>query len=110
MKTSYFTRAGYYPNAISIAGKAPDWFTGRQYKKLAPKYWFWEKYKQDGDWEYYTEQYYKEILDKLDPLEVWNELGENCILLCWENPNKHCHRFLVAQWLKDKLGKEVEEL
>jgi len=29
MKTSYFAKSGALPNAISIAGKAPDFFKGK---------------------------------------------------------------------------------
>lgn len=37
MKTSYFDRSSNHPNAVSIAGLAPAWYKGKQYKKLAPK-------------------------------------------------------------------------
>lgn len=78
MKTSnYFKYKG--ENAISIAGKAPEWYTGREYKVLAPKYWFFKKFKDKDDEKYldedfYTEQYYKEVLDKLNAKQVYNEL------------------------------------
>ena len=41
--TSYFAKLKKLPDTIvpiSICGKAPDWYTGLQYKKLAPKYGF----------------------------------------------------------------------
>ena len=41
--TSYFAKLSKLPSdvvLISICGKAPDWYTGLQYKKLAPKYQF----------------------------------------------------------------------
>lgn len=110
MNTSYYSKSGKDPNAVSIAGRAPDWYTGRQYKKLAPRIWFFKKYKEDGDEAFYTEQYQKEVLDKLDPKEVFLELGDNAILLCWETPGKFCHRHLVAKWLEEKLGISVLEL
>ena len=107
MQTSYYAKykGG---NAVSIAGKCPTWYKGREYKKLAPNYWFFKKYKEDGDKEFYTKQYKKEILDKLDPQQVYEELGENAVLLCWEKSG-FCHRFLVARWLEDKLGIEIKE-
>jgi uncharacterized protein YeaO (DUF488 family) len=110
MKTSYFTKAAKYPNTIAISQGVPKNYFGKRYMKLAPPWELIMKYKQDNDWNYFREHYYKEILDKLDPQEVWNELGEYCVLLCWENPNKHCHRFIIAEWFKNKLGKEVNEL
>jgi hypothetical protein len=57
----------------------------------------------------YREEYQK-ILDKLDPQEVFEYLGENAILLCWEPPGKFCHRRLVAEWFERELGVEVPEL
>ena len=110
MKTSYYAKSGSMSNVVSIAGKAPSWYKGREYKKLAPKYWFFKKYKEDGDEKFYTEQYQKEVLDKLDAQIVFNELGEDAILLCWESPEKFCHRHLVADWLNKKLDIKITEL
>ncbi len=110
MNISNFIKSGNEEFAVSIAGKPPKWFSGREYKKLAPKYWFFKKYKEDGDEEFYTEQYKKEILDKLDPEAVFNELGENSILCCWENYNQFCHRHIVAEWLEKELGIEIKEI
>ena len=110
MQTSYFTKSAEHSGAVSIAGKCPAWYHGREYKKLAPKYAFFKKYKEDGDEKYYTEQYYKQVLDTLDPKEVYEELGENSILLCYETTGVFCHRHLVAQWLQDKLGIVVKEV
>lgn len=110
MYTSYFAKSSKHPNAVSIAGKAPEWFAGRQYKKLAPKYWFFKKFKEDRDQEFYTAKYHEEVLDKLDPQQVFNDLVEDAIILCWEKSGKFCHRRLVAHWLQDKLGIEIPEL
>jgi hypothetical protein len=109
MKTSYYYKKAKDPNAVSIAAKAPTWFKGREYKKLAPKYWFFQKYKKDGDEDFYTEQYYKQVLDKLNPKEVYEELGKDAVLLCWEASDKFCHRHIVAEWLSYRLGVKVEE-
>lgn len=110
MNTSYYAKSAKHPNAVSIAGKAPDWYKGRQYKKLAPKYWFFQKYKLDGDEQFYKEQYQKEVLDTLDPKKVFEELGADSVILCWEKSGKFCHRHLVSQWLKDKLNIEIKEI
>jgi adenylate cyclase len=109
--TSYFNSTEWdKENAVSIAGKSPSWYMGTEYKKLAPKFWFFEKYKTDRDELFYTEQYYKEVLDELDPEEVYNDLGQNSVLLCWEKPGEFCHRHLVADWLTKSLGVEVKEV
>jgi len=110
MNTSYYAKSGDHPNAVSIAGRAPADFTGRECKKLAPRLWFFKKYKLDGDTEFYTQQYQSEVLDQLDPQEILWEVGEDAVLLCWEKPGKFCHRHLVAKWLSEKLGIEVTEL
>ena len=47
--TSYFAKLKSLPDnivPISICGKAPDWYKGLQYKKLAPKYDFFMKWKK----------------------------------------------------------------
>ena len=123
MYTSYFAKRKKllemgYSNLISIAGKSMDDFIKfygddickHEYKKLAPKYWFFLKYKTDGDENYYIEQYNKEVIEKLDPNLVFKELGDDAVLLCWESPKKFCHRHLVADWLNKKLGIEVKEI
>jgi hypothetical protein len=51
-----------------------------------------------------------EILAKLDPAEIYQTLGENAVLLCWEKPGDACHRRLVAEWFERCLGVEVPEL
>lgn len=110
MKTSNFTKSANNPNAVSIAGRAPEDFTGRCYKKLAPKKWFFEKYKKDGDEEFYKIQYQKEVLDVLDPKTVYEQLGEDSVLLCWEEPGEFCHRHIVAEWLMKHLGIKIREV
>ncbi len=111
MNTSSFFKID--PNnedIVSICGKPPDWFKGREYKKLAPQYWFFKKYKEDGDEDAYTKSYKEEILDKLDPKETYNDLGKNAILCCWEPYNKFCHRHLVAKWLMKSLNIKIREI
>ncbi len=111
MRTSNFRKSGDSELAVSICGKPPNWFSGREYKKLAPKYWFFKKYKEDGDEEFYTKQYYNEVLNELDPKVVYKELGENSVLLCWEAPDKFCHRHIVAEWLSLSLCiPKIEEI
>ena len=44
--TSYFAKLNKLPEyviPISICGKAPDWYKGLQYKKLAPKWKFFKE-------------------------------------------------------------------
>jgi uncharacterized protein (DUF488 family) len=110
MNTSYFARSSKHPNAVSIANITPSWYRGRIYKKLAPPYSLIKQYKIDKDIDSYTSLYESKILDELDPLKTYYELGASSILLCYENPKVFCHRHIVARWLNKHLGVEITEL
>lgn len=105
--TSYFAKLKALPEniiPISICGKAPNWYKGLQYKKLAPKYDFFMKWKENHNNDYYIEHFQKEVLDQLDILTVIRNLmdladGKIPCLICYEKPNDFCHRHLVADWL-----------
>ena len=110
--TSYFSFVHQIPpqHLVSIAGAVPPGFPGTQYRKLAPKYDWWKKWhdeKLSNEW--YIEKYYDTVLNKLNPIDVATTLGDNKILLCWESPEKFCHRHIVAEWLT-KSGIMVSEL
>lgn len=108
MKTSNFFSLGRQPedfkNSVSIALRSPKWYQGRRYPALAPR----PKMLKMSEAAYRVE--YQKILDKLDPQKVFNDLGEDAILLCWEAPGKFCHRRLVAAWLEKHLGITIPEL
>ena len=108
MFTSYFSKYKE-GNGISIARITPHWFKGKEYKKLAPSYWLLNKYKNDGDIEFFTKYYQENVLDLLDPTLIYQELGEDAVLLCWEKSDKFCHRHLVAKWLNEKLNLNIKE-
>jgi uncharacterized protein YeaO (DUF488 family) len=110
LKTSYFGKSGQHPNAVSIAAITPSWFRKRIYKKFAPPWNLVKRYK-DGQVteEQYKRTYQKEILSKLDPKQVAEELGQEAILLCYEKSGQFCHRHLVADWFQ-RAGIKVEEI
>lgn len=108
LTSNYFKYKGEL--AVSIAGKAPQDYIGREYKKLAPTYDIYSQYKNTGDYQRYTKRFFEEVLSKLNPQEVYEELGEDAVLLCYEFPGNFCHRRLVAKWFKDELGIIVKEL
>ncbi len=64
----------------------------------------------------YTKLYYEKVLNKLGPKQVYAELGENAVLLCYESWDTiksgkvFCHRRIVSKWLEENLGVKVEEL
>lgn len=119
--TSYFAKLKSLPDNIipvSICAKAPNWYTGLQYKKLAPSYDLLMKWKETHNECYYVERFTKEVLDNLNAVDVILDLsrmvysfniGEDDIcLLCYEKPSDFCHRHLVADWL-NKNGFHCEE-
>ena len=110
--TTYFSKVRNLPSnviPISICGKAPDSWTGLQYKKLAPKYSFFKVWKETQDDDYYIEHYENEVLKQLNAIEVVAELKRLCgkspysdidiALVCYEKPENFCHRHLVSDWL-----------
>lgn len=114
--TSYFANLKKLPKdivPISICGRAPDWYTGIQYKVLAPKFGFFQQWKLGHDTQYYKDHFYSEVLDKLNVGEVIKSLfnmseGKDVALTCYEKPTDFCHRHLVAEWLNDN-GYDCEE-
>lgn len=110
-KTKEYEQNGLIP--VGISGKIPDGFTGLKYQKLAPKYEWWKRWhdeKLSDQW--FKERYYETVLNQLDPSIVVQELqsfGENIVLLCYETPEKFCHRHLAAEWLNNKAGTDIHE-
>ncbi|MBN1663497.1 MAG: hypothetical protein JW943_07855 [Deltaproteobacteria bacterium] len=106
MQTSYFSKSATLPNAVAISQGVPKWFKGKTYKALAPS-WALISIKDEV---IYTREYHLQVLSKLDPKKVFSDLGEDAVLLCWEAPDKFCHRRLVAKWLEENLNITVPEL
>ena len=124
--TSYFAKLKSLPDniiPISICGKAPDWYKGLQYKKLAPKYSFFSEWEKNRDNDYYTKCFNDQVLSALNSGRVYEDLCDiakdfvNALpeedvrkqhqklgfpyaiaLVCYEKPEDFCHRHLVADW------------
>jgi uncharacterized protein (DUF488 family) len=110
MKTSNFSKNGYDKNAINIASYAPKWFKGKSYLKLAPPGDLIGRYKREEvNSDEYTIEYNSRVLDNLNAVEVYKDLGEDAILLCYEGIFQFCHRRLVAKWLEEQLNITVDE-
>lgn len=125
--TSYFAKLKSLPKniiPISICGKAPEWYKGKQYKKLAPRYEFFMEWKKNHNNDYYVKCFNEQVLSNLNAHHVYddlydiaeefvNTLPEEDIrkqhqqlgfpyvvaLICYEKPTDFCHRHLVADWL-----------
>jgi len=138
MKTSYYARLNkidlenYKPIAISGDEGRMVGFTGVGMRKLSP-YPFFRKWKaiedeienkfkngllskeeygqlKEKNQQSYIEKFYNIVLKPLDAKEIYNQLGENAVLLCFEKPTEFCHRFLVAGWLELNLDLQIDEL
>lgn len=115
--TSYFANLKKIPKyitPIAICAKSPDWYTGLQYKKLAPKWSFFSVWKETHDNDYYIENFNKLVLNEVNVHLVVEELlklaqNKDICLICYEKPGDFCHRHLVADWLT-KNGYPCEEL
>ncbi len=137
MKTSYYAnvkkidKSQFEPVAISGDEGKLVGFTGRALRKLSPYPFFrkWKakedeiennfknnliskedyiKFKQENQ-DDYIDKFYNIVLKPLDPQEIYEELGENAVLLCFEKPTNFCHRFLVAGWLEMALNIQIDE-
>ena len=118
--TSYFGRMNskkysHLKNkAISIA-RGNKYWEGDTYPELFPS---WDIITKAHDKTITKEEYEKiyktEVLDKLDPAKVYEDLNDR-ILICWEKTDDiktgdtFCHRYIVAQWLRDN-GFDAQEL
>lgn len=91
-------------------------YQGKCYPKLAPKLSFWKIWhdnigiiSEEENVKYYIKEYWKQVLSKLNPEEVYREL-DNSILLCYESNIEFCHRHIVAAWFEIILGIKVPEV
>lgn len=104
--TSYFAKLRTLPPdivPISICAKAPHWYKGLQYKKLAPNYQILMEWKRTQNYNIYVQRFEEEVLDGLNADEVFEELsamssGKPFALICYERPSDFCHRHFVADW------------
>lgn len=117
---------------IAICGKSPNGYKGLEYKKLAPKWWFFKEWKENYDNNFYIENFNKEVLSVTTPNRVmtdirnliasvygvgmidfserwWENVPYDIYLVCYEKPEDFCHRHLVADWLTAN-GIEVKEV
>ena len=125
--TSYFAKVKQlkemgYDNLVCVAGYAPKFYfdtpKARFYPDLAPRREWWKewqlKFKDNPESEesqaWYEQKYKETVLDKLDPQTVLKELGDKAVMLCYETPDKFCHRHIIARWLSEKTGADIQEV
>jgi hypothetical protein len=109
MWTSYFGNLDNIPPdlrpvAISVGLPRFGRYKGDREPRLAPTRAMLQMSRADYD------RAFVAILDRLNPRELYESLGANAVLLCFEKPNIWCHRRLVAERLEQALGIFVPEL
>lgn len=113
--TSYFANSkNLHRENIVIIGIAlfpPKWFNGPSLKMVSPSYDILHNSKSQED---YEQRFFSEILDHRDPKVFLSNIermanGKDVALCCYEKPGAFCHRHLVAKWMNEKLGLQIEE-
>ena len=105
-------------NLISISGDLGKRasFTGKSIKEFAPKRKFWDvwhnnigKISEEDNTRYYIEEYYKQVLSKIDVMELL-KYEQKPVLLCYEKSSEFCHRHVLAEYINIVYGIEVKEV
>ena len=105
-------------NLISISGDRGKsvGFKGKAIPKLAPKRAFWNiwhdnigKIPEEENNRYYIEQYYKQVLSKVDIEELLKD-EKDPILLCFEKGQEFCHRHVLAEYIEMTYGIKVRDI
>lgn len=124
MFTSYYAKTNLllnngFNNLIAISGWIPNFYqklmqTDKRLSRcieLAPKKdWFFKWKNGEIDNDQYVKLYYETVLNKINAQELYNKLGDDAVLLCYESPEKFCHRHLVANYFKEKINIEIKEI
>ena len=122
--TGYFAKAKEYHDMgyslVNVARKRP-WFISQElflnelWTKLCPTE---EILKLKDDPFAYTAMYKDIVLNNVKRQTVFEELlsvaqkekTDKVVLLCYESPEKFCHRHLIADWLNEGTGMNVQEI
>ena len=76
---------------------------------LAPTKDILDAYKKDGgDWDIYEQQFLALMKERHIEDTTSREVLDGGCLLCSEEKPHHCHRRLVAEYLKEKWGGDVQ--
>lgn len=79
--------------------------------ELAPTKNILDAYKKHKDWGLYERQFLDLIAERKIEEKFQRELLDGACLLCSEDKPNHCHRRLVAEYLKEKWGNvEIQHL
>ena len=111
--TSYFAKAAKLKGIkLSISVVTPKWvLVDGHWNAVKPAWSLVEKYKSDADEKAYTLAYKTQLagLDLAEDIRELLAIQGDVFLLCYEAPDKFCHRHLLAKYLNKKYGLEVQE-
>ena len=97
---------------IGISLYPPKWFYGNSLKQVAPTKGI--LFAKDQTEKEYTKRYREEVLAHQDMEKFLDAVktvsgGKDVALCCYEKPEDFCHRHILADWIKEKTGIEIEE-
>ena len=114
--TSYFGNSKKLQQAgikvIGISLYPPRWFNGISLKQVAPTKSI--LFANGQTQEEYTRRYRSEVLSRQDMQQFLKTVeqasgGQDVALCCYEKPEDFCHRHILADWIKEKIGVEISE-
>ena len=114
--TSYFGNSKKLQQAgikvIGISLYPPRWFNAISVKQVAPTKSI--LFANGQTQEEYTRRYRSEVLSQQDMQQFLKTVeqasgGQDVALCCYEKPEDFCHRHILADWIKEKLGIEISE-
>lgn len=108
-KTATLRKAGIVP--IGIALWPPRFFNGISMKQVAPRRYMLNDGLTDAE---YESMYRNDVLRLVDARSFIKDLerasqGMDVALCCFEKPGDFCHRHILAKWLNEQTGVEVQE-
>jgi len=93
------TKPGFVKNCIDVPPLFPD-------EKI-----LWGYKKGDIDEMEYTSKYLEQLenigIDKI--LKTIEIFGDDVVLLCWESPEKFCHRHILADYINKHSKLKIKE-
>jgi hypothetical protein len=116
--TSYFAKVMHHPDVksgkldpVCIANTQPNGFNLYTDNILTPHRFLVAQLKAGTISESIYRLKYIQLLDeRIRDINVINTILKNSVLVCWEAPDKFCHRFVFADWYMQKTGHEIPEL
>lgn len=105
--TSYYAK---YKGSrgVSVSKKTPSWAECDECPQLMPDWALVQSYKAgEITWKEFRKAYIKQL--KALDVKWYHNILDGKVLLCWETPDKHCHREIIREWF-NRNGFACEEL